>query len=161
MALVQHDADLWSTELEIGWQGGLIPLLVRMTVLRLEGGRLVLHSPIPLSAGLRAELEALGEVEFIVVPQAHGKFAAPAAEASPEARLLAAPRASWRRKALPFDGSLADEAPAEWGDRVECLRVRFLGRQRVPDLERIRKLEQVGPQPRGCERNRSRSATPS
>jgi len=124
MALVQHDVDLWSTELEIGWQGGLIPLLVRMTVIRLDGGRLVLHSPIPISAELRAELDALGEVGFIVVPQAHGKFAAQAAEAFPEARLLAAPKAPWRRKALRFDGSLSDEAPAEWGARVQCHRVR-------------------------------------
>lgn len=124
MALVQHDVDVWSTEIETGWQGGLIRLPVRMTVLRLDGGRLVLHSPIPISAGLRAQLEALGEVGFIVVPQAHGKFAAQAAEAFPAARLLAAPKAPWRRKAVPFDGSLSDEPPAEWRDRVECLRVR-------------------------------------
>ena len=119
LALVRHDADLWSTEYELGWQAGLIPIPVRMTVIRLGDRRLVLHSPGPILPELRDELDALGQVAFIVVPEAHGRFAAEAAQSYPAARLLAAPRAPWRRKSLSFHASLADQPPAEWAGQVE------------------------------------------
>jgi glyoxylase-like metal-dependent hydrolase (beta-lactamase superfamily II) len=119
LALVRHDADLWSSEYPLRWQGGLVAIPVRMTVIRLAGGQLVLHSPGPLTPELGAELDALGRVAFIVVPQAHGKFAAPAAERFPAARLLAAPGAPWRQKSLPFHGSLADRPPEAWAGQLE------------------------------------------
>ena len=117
--LIQHDTDLWSTEYELGWQAGLIPIPVRMTVIRLGDGRLILHSPGPISAELGEELAELGPVGFIVVPQAHGRFAAAASQGFPSAQLLAAPSAPWRRKRLSFHASLADQSPAAWAGRVE------------------------------------------
>jgi hypothetical protein len=121
LALVQHDANLWSAEHEFGWQGGLIRIPVRMTVIRLDHGQLILHSPVPISAELRSELDALGPVGFIVVPETHGRFAAEVSQLYPSARLLAAPKASRRRRRLPFDGSLADQVPAEWAGQVDSL----------------------------------------
>lgn len=106
------------------WQGGLVPIPVRMTVLRLADGRLVLHSPVPLDAPLRAALAALGPVGFIVIPLAHGRFAGAAAAAYPNARLLAAPRPARRRRSLPFAGDVADEPPPEWAGEIETLLVR-------------------------------------
>jgi hypothetical protein len=67
-----------------------VPIPVRMTVIRLGDGRLIVHSPAPLSAELRAELDALGPVAFIVNPAAHGRFAAAAAQAWPSAQVLEA-----------------------------------------------------------------------
>ncbi len=130
-ALVQHDTNLWSVEHEFGWQAGLVRIPVRMTVIRLAGsasapaaaGQLILHSPVPIAPELRAELAALGPVGFILVPEAHGRFAAEAARAYPDARLLAAPSAPRRRRALAFQASLADEAPAEWAGEVESFLV--------------------------------------
>lgn len=122
--LVQHDADLWSTEYELAWQGGLVPIPVRMTVIRLPDGALILHSPAPLLESLRAELEALGRVGFIIIPWAHGAFAEQAAQAYPSAQLLAAPEASRRLKSLPFNGSVADHTPASWSRVVESHLVR-------------------------------------
>ncbi len=98
--LIQHDTDLFSTEHEFGWQAGLIRIPVRMTVLRLGDGRLVLHSPVPIAGELRVELDALCEVGFIVIPNAHGRFAALVSQAFPDAQLVAAPAAPRRRKAL-------------------------------------------------------------
>ncbi|HXX48264.1 MAG TPA: DUF4336 domain-containing protein, partial [Myxococcota bacterium] len=86
---------LWSAEYELAWQGGWVPIPVRMTVIRLGTGELVLHSPAPLGPELRVELDALGPVRFIVVPAAHGKFAADAARAYPSAELLEDPGARW------------------------------------------------------------------
>ena len=116
--LVQHDADLWSAEHEFGWHGGLVRIPVRMTVIRLTNGELVLHSPIPVPPELGAELEALGPVGFLVVPWAHGRFAAEAKERFPKAQLLAAPSPPGRRSSLEYAGSLADEPPGAWRDRV-------------------------------------------
>lgn len=117
--LVRHDTDLWSAEQDFGWQGGLIRVPVRMTVIRLGSGTLVLHSPVHISAELRAELDALGPVGFIVVPEAHGRFAEQASQTFPSARLLAAPRPPSKRRSLPFAGSLADQPPAQWAGHVE------------------------------------------
>jgi hypothetical protein len=105
--LLQHDTDLWSTEYEIGWLGGTVPLSVRTTLIRLRDGRLILHSPGPISPELRRELDALGPVGFIVVPAAHGKFAKAAGQAFPNAQVL--------------DAATAPEA---WSDEVETLYVK-------------------------------------
>jgi hypothetical protein len=121
---VQHDRDLFSIEHELGWQGGLIPIPVRMTVLRLGDGQLVLHSPVPISPSQERELAGLGSVRFIVVPRAHGRFAAHAARQFPHARLLAAPFASRRQRKLPLRGELADRPPVQWQGQVDSLFVR-------------------------------------
>jgi hypothetical protein len=123
MALLQHDTDLWSVEHEFGWQAGLVPIPVRMTVIRLADGQLILHSPIPISPELREELDSLGSVGFIVVPEMHGKFSREASQAYPSAQLLAAPVAPRRRKSLPFHASLSDDPPAAWEGQVESLLV--------------------------------------
>jgi len=96
--LARHDTNLWSAEYELPWQFGLVPIPVRMTVIRLGDGRLVLHSPAPLGRELRAELDRLGPVAFIVNPAVHGKFAEQAAAAYPAARSLdgAEPPDAWR-----------------------------------------------------------------
>src|SRR5262245_26755920 len=94
-----------------------------MTVIRLRDGQLILHSHVPISPELREELGALGPVAFIVVPQAHGKFARQAAQRYPSAQLLAAPSAPRRQKLLSFDALLADQPPASWARQVESLLV--------------------------------------
>jgi hypothetical protein len=92
-----------------------------MTVLRLDDGQLILHSPVPISPEIRKELDALGPVGFIVVPEAHGRFVEQVSRSYPSAQLLAAPGAPRRRRTLSFHGSLSDHAPAEWADQVESL----------------------------------------
>jgi len=121
--LTQHDEDLFSVDHEFGWQAGLVTIPVRMTVIRLPDARLVLHSPIPLDATLRAEIDALGAVAFLVVPEMHGRFAEAAHRAYPSASLLAAPQAPRKRRSLPFDASLEDDPPAEWAGVIETHRV--------------------------------------
>lgn len=74
-----------------------MPIPVRTTLIRLGDGKLIVHSPGPLSAELRAEFDALGPVGFIVNPAAHGRYAAEAARAWPSAQVLEAdlPPAAW------------------------------------------------------------------
>ncbi len=122
--MIQHDTDLWSTEYRLTWLAGLVPLPARTTVIRLGDRQLIVHSPGPISRELRDDLDALGPVGFIVVPQAHGRFTAEASRAYPAAQLLAAPDAPARRKSLAFHASLSDEPPPAWNSEVESHRVR-------------------------------------
>jgi len=124
MALIRHDVDLWSAQSELAWQAGLVPIPIRMTVIRIADGRLLLHSPIELTPELRAELDALGPVGFITVPYAHGRFAEAAAKAWPAAELLAAARIPGGRESLPFRGAVADDPPEAWAGRIESHLVR-------------------------------------
>jgi len=117
--LIQHDNDLWSAEYQLDLQRGLLPIPVRMTVIRLGDGQLILHSPGPLTPDVRTQLDALGHVGFIVVPKMHGRFAAKAAQDYPRARLLAAPSTPSRQHAIVFHASLASEPPAAWAGEVE------------------------------------------
>jgi len=136
LPLVQHDVDIWSAEHVFRWQAGLVPIPVRMTVIRLGDGQLILHSPIPVSPELREELDALGSVGFILVPRAHGRFAGRVSQGYPSARLLAAPDPPRRRRALSFHASLADEPPGSWSGEVDSLLVRGFRLQEVVLLHR-------------------------
>lgn len=124
MALVRHDTDLWSAEYTLAWIGGMVPIPVRTAVIRLADGRLILHSPGPIDAGLRAELDALGRVAFVVVPKMHGRFTQEAMRAWPDALRLAAPEPPARRRDVRFQGSLADRPPDAWAGQVETHLVR-------------------------------------
>jgi hypothetical protein len=96
-----------------------------MTVVRLSDGGLVLHSPIRLEGGLRAELDGLGEARAIVAPnKAHHLFADDCRAAYPNAKLYAAPGLPEKRKDLKFDGLLADEPRIEWRGDLEQQRIR-------------------------------------
>jgi len=122
--LVRHDENLWSAEYTLAWQGGFVPIPVRTTVIRLGDGSLVLHSPGPVGDALRGELAALGPVGYLVIPQAHGRHAAEAARAFPDAQVLAAPSLSRKRRALAIHGELGDAPPAAWAGHVETHLVR-------------------------------------
>lgn len=120
MVLVEHAADLWSAEHYFGWQAGFVEIPVRMTVIRLADGRLILHSPIPITPALREDIHALGTVGFIVVPEAHGKYAEEAAREFSDAQLLMALRPPRQQKSLPFhDATLAEAPPPAWEGQVD------------------------------------------
>lgn len=92
----------------------------RMTVIRLAGGGLFLHSPVRLDAQTRSALDALGAVRAVVAPsQVHHLFVGDYIAAYPEARVFAAPGLPAKRKDLAFHAVLDDEAPAEWRGQIE------------------------------------------
>lgn len=45
-----------------------MPFPTRMTIMRLNGGDLFIHSPTPLTSGLKTEIEALGTPRWIIGP---------------------------------------------------------------------------------------------
>lgn len=91
-----------------------------MTVIRLVDGRLLLHSPLPLDAPLRAELDALGPVAYAVAPsRVHHLYAGDVAQSYPGARLWIAPGLERKRPDLDYVAILGDEAPEEWRGQVD------------------------------------------
>ena len=104
-----------------------LPVGTRMTVIRLSGERLLLHSPVVLDQQLREQLDSLGRVSFVVAPnRVHHLYAGEVASAYPEARLWLAPGLARKRPDLVFEAVLTDEAPAEWRGEVD--QVFFRGR---------------------------------
>jgi hypothetical protein len=67
MSLTQLAADLWTVEHDQTLPGRF-HMPTRMTVVRLHDHALWLHSPIPIGDSLADELEALGEVQYLVAP---------------------------------------------------------------------------------------------
>lgn len=92
----------------------------RMAVIRLSGGRLFIWSPVALTDELRAAVDALGEVRFIVAPNSLHHLAAPQwARAYPNAALHAAPGLAERRKDIAFNSALSDTPPPAWTGEID------------------------------------------
>jgi len=95
----------------------------RMTVVRLAGGRLLLHSPIPHAPALEAALAEIGRVAFLVAPsKVHHLWLGPWADAHPDATLVAAPGLREKRRDLVFHRELGDAPPSDWAAEIDqCL----------------------------------------
>lgn len=97
----------------------------RMAVIRLASGKLFIWSPVALSPDLRAEIDALGDVSFIIAPNSlHYVFLREWSAAYPQAALYVAPGVRERCKDLIFAGELGDEAPSAWSGEIDQTPVR-------------------------------------
>src|SRR4051812_34479415 len=78
---------------------GRLQIPTRMTVIRLEHGTLLLHSPIPYTKAIHRELDLLGSVEFLVAPSiAHWMYVKQWQRAFPTALTFAVPGLASRRQ---------------------------------------------------------------
>jgi hypothetical protein len=112
-ALERIDVNLWHAVHRFRAYG--IAVTSRMTVVRLSDGALWLHSPIPLSAALRKQIDALGPVRFVVAPNLyHHLFASQAMQQYPQAELYVAPGLARKRSDLPALRELGGPAQAAW-----------------------------------------------
>ena len=113
-ALERQTEGLWTVAAPQTFYG--FHLGTRMTVLRLPGGGLWVHSPIRIDAQLKAEIDALGRVEHIVAPNAyHHLHAGPAAALWPAARVHAPGALRKKREDLRIDAELSDVPDSAWG----------------------------------------------
>ncbi len=87
----------------------------RMAVIRLSGGGLLVWSPVALTADLRSQIEALGEVRVLIAPNSlHHLFLTQWRAAFPSARLHAAPGFRRRCPDIAVDADLGDAARPDW-----------------------------------------------
>jgi hypothetical protein len=101
------------------------PYPTRMAVMRLSDGSLVVWSPIPLSAPLRRDVDALGTVRHLVSPnRLHHLFLTEWEAAYPAARLYAAPGLRAKRRDIAFDAELGDTDDAAWKGQLSQVPMR-------------------------------------
>jgi hypothetical protein len=114
----QLDSDLWVADSPLRFFG--LEIGARMTVMRLAGPRLLLHSPVAAGAELVREVQALGPVAFIVAPNRfHHLFVGEWQRACPEASVYAAPGLERKRPDLRIAGLLTDEPEPGWAGTID------------------------------------------
>jgi len=87
----------------------------RMAVIRLSDKDLFVWSPVSLTDSRRVEIEALGEVRYLVAPNSlHHLFIADWKRAYPDARVYAAPGLREKRNDIALNNDLSDAPVAEW-----------------------------------------------
>jgi hypothetical protein len=109
---------LWEVDAELPSP----PFQRRMTLIRLASGDLVVHSAVACDAPTMAQIDGIGPVAYIVVPNAYHRMDAPAFAARyPAAKVVTPPAAARRvRKVVRVDGGL-DLLPADPALRWEPL----------------------------------------
>lgn len=122
--LQQLDEKLWIAEMPAALAG--FEFGARMTVIRLENGKLFIHSPIELSPELKQELDKLGEIGFVVSPfKRHYMHLKEFFVAYPNARFYAPP--NFKFGSLPevhFSGRLKHTPRAEWTKDLDQTAIR-------------------------------------
>jgi len=97
----------------------------RMAVFKLSDGGLFFWSPTAISETLRAEVDALGAVRFIVAPNSlHHLFLPAWQSAYPNATLYAAPGLREKRRDIAFGGELGDAPEAGWSGEIDQVAMR-------------------------------------
>ena len=114
----QLDSDLWVTESRLRFFG--LEVGARMTVVRLPGPKLLLHSPIAATADLVQDVKALGPIAYLVAPNRfHHLFVAEWQRACPDASIYVAPGLDTKREDLAIAGVLGDEPEPGWKDVLD------------------------------------------
>lgn len=121
--LTRFAPDLWLVEYPVRYFG--MDLSARMSVIRLADGRVMLHSPGPISPRMKAAIEAIGPVAWIVAPGTFHHLHVTAAQARfPKAKTWICPGLETKRADIAFDGILGDEPPSEWRGQFDQVVVR-------------------------------------
>ncbi|WP_105432667.1 MULTISPECIES: DUF4336 domain-containing protein [Neorhizobium] len=112
--------------------GGVIPLPVRMTVMQLDDGGLLLHSPTHCDARLREELQKLGPVRHLIAPNsAHWSFVKDWQAHFPGALAWSAPglrnRRQVKRAAIAWHDDLGVSSQSLWAPEIEQIEVPGIG----------------------------------
>jgi hypothetical protein len=91
----------------------------RMTVIKLQSGEILVHSPCAFDDSLTAEIAALGRVAAVIAPgNFHWLHVHSCQQAFPEVETYVCPGVEKRAKGLSFDKVLTDEAPPLWADEL-------------------------------------------
>jgi len=114
------DGKLWTLSRPV-WFGG-VRLRAHTTVVRLDDGSLLLHSPAPPTEALAAQLRELGPVRWLVVPNCFHHLGVPMAKTHfPEAQVVGPASALSRNKALRIDVDIHDAQFVEQVPELETL----------------------------------------
>jgi Domain of unknown function (DUF4336) len=112
-------ANIWTADGSIVNLYGF-PFSTRMTVVRLAGGGLWVHSPLKISDRIVEEVGALGEVKHLVAPnKLHHLFVPEWMRAFPEALSYSAPGLQKKRPDIDFSKALGPHPEAPWAADIK------------------------------------------
>jgi hypothetical protein len=114
------DGTIWMLDRSLWFSG--VKMRARTTVVRLEDGSLLLHTPAPPTDALVEELRALGPVRWLVVPNRWHHLGTPAAVARfPDARVVGPASALARNAALKVHVEIHEGALGHLVPELEVL----------------------------------------
>ncbi|ASA57660.1 DUF4336 domain-containing protein [Vibrio gazogenes] len=97
-----------------------LPYSTRMTIVRLADQSLWVHSPIELNPDLKASVDTLGAVKYLIAPnQLHHLFISQWQDAYPEALTYGTEGVRHKRQDLTFNAMLSAQADYLWGDELD------------------------------------------
>ena len=125
--LKEVDQNIWIADgdlIQMNLKVFKLPFQTRMTVVKLNDGKLWIHSPIAPNKGLFTELDALGKVAYLISPnKIHYAYIADWRKRYPHAQAWSSPGVEERAKSqnvkVKFEASLTDKAPDLWSDEIE------------------------------------------
>jgi hypothetical protein len=124
VAMLSSLADgVWYDTAPVGFLG--LELTATMTVLRLDDGGLLVHSPLPLTTERRAAAEALGPIAHLYAPNAfHHRWLAEWHRALPSARVHAPTELATRLPEVRIDRFHDTANAAAFGDEIVEIPIR-------------------------------------
>lgn len=119
--LVQVNDGIWTVEGEAKLMPGFY-FPVRSTLIRMQGGDLLLHSPIDLPDTVVSQIRALGEVTTIFAPNLyHNLFLRRAQVHFPEAKLVGPVGLEKKKTELKFDLLIGADTPAPFSSDLQAI----------------------------------------
>jgi len=137
------DENIWIVDGPEITFGGM-PFSTRMTIIRLTGGDLFIHSPTPLTGTLKAEVDALGPVRHLVSSNfIHYWWIGEWGTHYPHAIKWASPKVRPRaaKHSIDFTRDLSDTPEPEWVDDINQLIVR--GSRAMEEVEFFHKASRT------------------
>ena len=108
---------IWIYEYPIRFGG--MDLFARMTIIRLHSGDLIIHDPCKIDASIKHEIDAIGEVKYIIAPGSfHHLFVTDFQQFYPEAETFLCPGLERKRPDIKFEHILGNRPDPRWGDEI-------------------------------------------
>lgn len=115
------DSDIWYYDgPTVSFYG--MPYTTRMTIIRLDDGKLWIHSPCKLTDSLQQEVDSLGEVSYLIAPnKIHYLFIQQWISRYPDANAYAAPGLIKKCPDIPFSSELISKPNDVWCEQIDQL----------------------------------------
>ncbi|ANJ68068.1 hypothetical protein A9404_12400 [Halothiobacillus diazotrophicus] len=109
---------LWILEYPVHYSG--MDLFARMTLIRLPNGDLLVHDPCRIDAAVKAQIDAIGPVRYIVAPGSyHHLYVTDFQREYPAAETWLCPGLERKRPDIPFDWILGNRPDHRWADVLD------------------------------------------
>lgn len=110
--------NIFTSETMVKFSG--VTIQTRMAVVRLKGNALFIYSPIFLSSEIKNELDAIGEVKYIISPnKIHNQALSDYVSSYPNAAVYASPGLPERRPDINYKTVLQNTPEKEWEEELD------------------------------------------